>query len=388
VGATPNTGYSFTGFTGGLSGATTPQSLALSGPVSVTANFTASGAGGAAWYASGGAWTNRKLITIDHTRVSGSAGLSDFPMLFTVTDANLRFTGNGGRTGTLDGADLLFTAADGVTKLDHELESYDPATGAVVAWVRIPSLSPTADTGLYLYYGNAGAANQQNGAGVWDANFKGVWHLAAGTGTAIPDSTANANHGAKLSATSPAPAGGRISGAQNFNGSTDVITVPYSNTLDMTTSLTISAWINAQGWPNNYSDAIVNKENNYALRSGDKAATQFDLLWWRSSGAIRILRTTPPTTNTWHHVVAQASANDAYRMYVDGVLVTSAPANWYPGTRTLNTVLTIGKASRGSFLGVIDEVRVSSVARSQDWIVTEFRNQSSPDIFYALGLEE
>ena len=65
------------------------------------------------WYTSGGVWTNRKLITIDHARVSGSAGLSDFPLLFSVTDANLRYTANGGSAGKVDGSDILFTAADG-----------------------------------------------------------------------------------------------------------------------------------------------------------------------------------------------------------------------------------------------------------------------------------
>jgi hypothetical protein len=388
VSATPNSGYLFSGFSGGLSGTGTPQNLTLTAPATVTANFTVAGGGGAAWYSGGGAWTNRKGITVDHTRVSGSAGLANFPLLFSVTDANLRFTGNGGKTGTIDGADILFTAGDGVTKLDHQLESYDAVSGTVVAWVRIPALSPVSDTGLYVYYGNASAAHQQNAAGVWDSDFKGVWHLGAGSGTTEPDSTANANHGAKVSATEPAAASGKIGGAQRFNGSSDVITVPDSNSLDLTSSLTISAWINAAGWPHDYGNAIVNKEGNYALRSGDRAASQFDLLWWRSSGPMRKLRSTPPSTNSWHHVVAQVSANDAYRMYVDGVLVVSAATDWYPGTRVLTTELTIGGSWDPSFQGLIDEVRISSTARSQDWVVTEFGNQNSPGTFYAIGPQE
>ncbi|MDZ4217082.1 MAG: LamG-like jellyroll fold domain-containing protein, partial [Candidatus Gracilibacteria bacterium] len=39
----------------------------------------------------------------------------------------------------------------------------------------------------------------------------------------------------------------------------------------------------------------------------------------------------------------------------------------------------------GAFPGVIDEVRVSSVTRSVEWILTEYRNQSSPSTFYSLG---
>jgi hypothetical protein len=35
--------------------------------------------------------------------------------------------------------------------------------------------------------------------------------------------------------------------------------------------------------------------------------------------------------------------------------------------------------------GAIDEVRVSNIARSSDWISTEFANQSQPSTFYTIG---
>jgi hypothetical protein len=41
VSATANAGYAFTGFTGGLSGTTTPQNITVNAPVTVTANFAA-----------------------------------------------------------------------------------------------------------------------------------------------------------------------------------------------------------------------------------------------------------------------------------------------------------------------------------------------------------
>jgi hypothetical protein len=34
--------------------------------------------------------------------------------------------------------------------------------------------------------------------------------------------------------------------------------------------------------------------------------------------------------------------------------------------------------------GIIDEVRISNVARSADWITTEYNNQSNPN-FYSVG---
>src|SRR5437588_365856 len=49
----------------------------------------------------------------------------------------------------------------GALKLSHEIESYNPVTGAIRAWVLLPSLSHTADTIFYLSYGNAAIATNQ-----------------------------------------------------------------------------------------------------------------------------------------------------------------------------------------------------------------------------------
>ena len=124
------------------------------------------------WY--NPAWLYRKTITIDHTKVLSSGGetYAGFPVLVSeTTDANLAAhalsTGN----------DILFTASDGTTKLNHEIEQYTSGTGKLVAWVRVSSLSTFVDTVLYMYYGNAAAPNQQNVAGTWDSHFKGVYHL-------------------------------------------------------------------------------------------------------------------------------------------------------------------------------------------------------------------
>ena len=71
--------------------------------------------------------------------------------------------------------------SDGATKLAHEIETYNGAPGQLIAWVQVPSLSPATNTVLYMYYGNAAAANQQNPTGVWDSHYEGVWHLPNGT---------------------------------------------------------------------------------------------------------------------------------------------------------------------------------------------------------------
>ena len=75
-----------------------------------------------------------------------------------------------------------------------------------------------------VYYGNGLAVDQQNRTGVWDANFKGVWHL--GNGTAA-DSTGNANNGI---VTGASPTTGKMGGGASFNRTnSDNIRIPGSD---------------------------------------------------------------------------------------------------------------------------------------------------------------
>jgi hypothetical protein len=167
-------------------------------------------------------WSNRKAITIDHTKVSGSSSLTNFPVLISLpNDTDLEAVAQA------NGNDILFTAADGTTKLSHEIEQYTASTGQLIAWVQVPTVSPTGDTLIYIYYGNASAADQQNQTGVWDSGFKLVQHLEQTSGVTTYDSTSNGNNGTKVSATSPtATSAGEIGGAQSFDGSGDYIFNP------------------------------------------------------------------------------------------------------------------------------------------------------------------
>ena len=67
-------------------------------------------------------------------------------------------------------------------------------------------------------------------------------------------------------------------------------------------------------------------------------------------------------------------------MYLDGVAQTTS------GSGTINTsganiaVGTIpGAVNNANYTGALDEMRISNIVRSPDWIKTEYNNQSSPD---------
>ena len=129
------------------------------------------------WYNTGGTWNYRKAITIDFTKVPNT-DQSNFPVLVSLTaDAALS------AHALASGNDILFTLSDGTTKIPYQRESY--AGGTLTAWIQVPTLSHTANTVIYMYYGNSVAGDQQQAAGVWDATYAAVYHLSEpGAGTA------------------------------------------------------------------------------------------------------------------------------------------------------------------------------------------------------------
>jgi Concanavalin A-like lectin/glucanases superfamily/IPT/TIG domain len=101
------------------------------------------------------------------------------------------------------------------------------------------------------------------------------------------------------------------------------------------------------------------------------------------------LGTTNLKDNTWHYIAGSYTPGGTINIYVDGTLQTNSSCP--------NQSTNYGTSPRGEigsenvsgntvyFNGVIDEVRVSSISRSADWITTEYNNQSSPSTFYTIG---
>jgi hypothetical protein len=118
------------------------------------------------WYNS--SWGYRRELTIDYTKVSET--LTNFPVLLSLA------SDTGLVRALTDGSDIRFTSSDGTTLIYHELETFTKSTGAIVAWINVPSVSHTVNTTLWMYYGNSSAlAPTFNG---WDTTkYSVVQHL-------------------------------------------------------------------------------------------------------------------------------------------------------------------------------------------------------------------
>jgi hypothetical protein len=348
---------------------------------------------GSNWYST--SWSDRKAITINHTKVAGASSLTNFPVLISMTDANLATVANGGNVALPDGSDVLFTAVDGTTKLNHEIESYNPSTGQLIAWVQVSTVSPAGDAVIYIYYGNASASNQQNPAGVWDSNYSGVWHFPSSTTLGLQDSTSNGNNGSPVNG--PLAASGDIAGAVQFNGSSSYVNVGSFNE---TGDLTISAWVNTNYMSQNTNSddqAIVGKSlwdgdasGDFVLKIG-KTSVDNGIFFNRvgSSGA-ELQYDSSLSTGTWYYVVATyAAASNTGTIYVNGASGASGNLGTAANTNSHSVLIGMQEINlHEPFSGVIDEVRISSTPRSAGWIATEYNNQSSPSTFYSVGSQQ
>jgi RHS repeat-associated protein len=333
----------------------------------------------------------RRVAVIDHTRVANT-DQTDFPVLISGTYPDMATISNGGKVRNPNGYDIIFTAdAAGQTHLDHEIDSYDPATGKVSFWVRIPSLSHTSDTVIYQFYGNSSVtASQQNKSSLWGAaHYVTAYHLGTPVSLSLADSTSSGND---LSNFGGVGAGsGIIGGAasvapSNYLYRTSPAQVPVGSSVR-----TMETWFKFSSLPTSDTE-IAAYGDNYG--NGRRWG-----LWYSPGGTIFIETyyysayfSWTADTN-WHHAVAElpvgCNTPSCAKFFFDGVqqsFLTQGGAgivNTVPAELRLNGVPTMGAG--WSFLGLMDEFRIANDAKTADWIATEYNNQFSPDTFAVLS---
>ncbi len=342
-----------------------------------------------AWYvAASGTYKYRKKLTLEADLVSGSTDLTNFPVLVAFTDTDLKTTGNGGDVTDANGYDIVFTTAVATPALlDHEIEKFTASTGEIAMWVEIPTLGGATDTDIYMYYGNSSvSSSQENITGVWDSSYVGVWHMKETSG-AHQDSTSNNNDSTTIAVTTQGSATGQVDGADDFElSSGNEVDIGDSNSLDITSAWTLSAWINQES-QSTYDTLLVKSTgadvyNYFVAINNDEIDAGFTV-----NTAYRECQSTAANlaVGTWYHVTATFdNSGNAMAIYKNGASQSVASLSGSGCTTTsdpaTNTgVLVMGEdaADTQSFDGLIDEVRISSSVRSADWIKTEYDNMAN-----------
>jgi len=337
-----------------------------------------------AWYDS--RWAYRKKIVIDSRAVEDD--LADFPILATTTDADLAAQARA------DAYDIIFTAGDGTTLLDFEREYWSAGNGELAVWIK-NDLKQATDTVMYMYYGYADQdADLSTTTGVWDSNFKGVWHLdeSPANGGTHYDSTINAANGTLVDADSDSDtaAAGQIDGADRFTGDAtndDYINISNFTGLNGSYQAMVSYW--AKQDTNTVRDYSVWGNNNVLIEHGasygsPQGAANIRVRW-------NLVTTTWGNThiapnvldaNIWHYWTF-AYNNGTTTIYKDGAPIYTAKES---GANTrINTTATAYqlacRSATGCFDGSLDEIRIEARDRGSAWVRTAFTNQFKQKTF-------
>ncbi len=176
---------------------------------------------------------------------------------------------------------------------------------------------------------------------------------------------------------------GAVGKAFNFDGANRYVEVPDSANLSLTGPLTLEARIKLNS--NSTQQAIIEKYdvpglNGYLMRiQGGKLAAAMcnPTLAGAQSG---VIGATTVTTGVWHHVAAVYDGT-TLKVYLDGVLDGSVPANFAP----TNGAASLKIGARGDdaatrFNGLIDDARIYNRALTEAEIQTLMVYDTTPPV--------
>jgi len=341
-------------------------------------------------------WDYRKEITIDHTKVQGN--LTNFPILITVVDSDLRDKAQE------DGDDVLFMDSDGVaTKLYHEIDIFNGATGMLTSWVMLPAVSSTEDTTLYMYYGNSSSVPQQYPEKVWNSHFKAVWHLNKNPTEGVLDSTIHDNDGTAYgSMDSSNLVEGKVGKCLQFDGFDDYIDISDSTSLKPS-EVTLLCWLNID--PDYVNDEgrefILGKRCDDSY--GNQDAVSYGMQYYNNYLGTKAEKNDNTQTfakynaelGSWYYTaMTYDSSTNQINYYQNGILrdsVNHGQSLRY--TDPLDFIMAAGHIHEGSTLNYwvdckIDEVWIADTDFAPGWISTVFENQNNPTNFLGFGAEE
>ena len=301
------------------------------------------------------------LTTPEGANLPATASEEGFPLLVRLNKEWFDFS-----QAKANGEDIRFAGADN-KPLAYQIDTWDAAAGTAAIWVRIPLIKGNARQELKMSWGKADATSESNGKAVFnEANgYLSVFHLDD------PSKDAAGMLEAKDQGTTPVAGvigqGRHFEPGKGINCGENITTFPTGSS-----SHSSEAWFRVEqsntpilAWGN---DAPQGKViTRFASPPHVKVETWF-------SGADVNGESKLPLSQ-WIHVV-HTYKNGESRIYVNGVLDGASVSTGAPLAIKSPARLYIGGwCNSYTFLGEIDEVRISKVTRSADWAKLQYENQ-------------
>lgn len=293
------------------------------------------------------------LTTPDGANLPASATETNFPVLVRLTEDFFDFS-----QAKAKGEDLRFASVG--KALAYQIEEWDPAGGTASVWVRIPTIKGNERQEINLFWGKADASAESNGSAVFNADngFLSVLHLDE----ALKDEVGSAqltNKGATIEA-GVIGKGLHVAAGQSL-GCGEVINT-YPNKAEPNST---AVWVK----PDVFTGNILVWGQGAQQRQVTLTAKNPDEFEMSTFYGPTVTAKYSARIQQWYHVEHTYKLG-ASLIYVNGILAGSSAAS----SLDLHAPCKL-ELGGNNFAGDIDEVRVSKVTRSADWVKLEYENQ-------------
>lgn len=320
-------------------------------------------------------WHYRKQIAVDTTPQGAgiNQALGRTALLVRLHTGNFIFDGV-----KEDGSDLRFVAADDKTVLNHQIESFDALMGMALIWVDVPNVEGGQRQDIWMYYGNQKAPATGNGQLTFDPNYTALYHFDGATGTPAKDTTAYGNTAQSATGTA---IDGVVGRALQFSGQPLLLPASPSLQHNAGSAFTFSAWLRLDQ-ANGEQLILARREGANSLLVGVNQGVPFVEIDGQRAVATQALN-----PGQWQHVALTAEGAKV-SLFINGregaTLAQAMPA--------FNSVMAIGADLSPSafqpFVGAIDELRLSKVARPAPLLLADATAQGAESKLVAYGVDE
>ncbi len=301
------------------------------------------------------------LTTPEGADLPASASVEHFPLLVRLHKDFFDFS-----QANANGDDLRFSSAQGAP-LTYQIEEWDAKAGVASVWVRVPKIQGNARQELKLHWGKADAKSESDGKAVFNESngYLSVWHMsdpvADAVGTLEPQDTGTTS------------VAGMVGAARHFPGQKGIFggdKIPNYPT--GASSHSTEVWFRAEK-PNGNVIAWGNEQGQGKVAMQYRSPPHVNMDCYFSGGNVTGKVKIP--LGEWAHVVHTYEKGES-SIYVNGVLDAVSKTRDGPlNIRTPACLWIGGWYDNYNFVGDIDEVRISKVVRSAEWIKLQFENQ-------------
>ncbi|MEI7957079.1 MAG: DUF2341 domain-containing protein, partial [Verrucomicrobiota bacterium] len=314
-------------------------------------------AGYVGWQHSGSIWI---LTTPEGANLPATATEENFPVLIRLNKEGFDFS-----KAKANGDDIRFADAAG-TPLAYQIEEWDAAAEAASIWVRIPVIKGNAHQEIKMFWGKADAVSESMGKAVFNESngYVCVMHMTDPAkdevGALEPKDTGTTASVGMIGKSR------RFDSGKGINCGENITTFPTGSSPSSS-----EIWFKAEkpntlpvGWGNEQVQGKV------TMIFESPPHITMDCCF---SGA-NVQSKTRLAMSQWIHVVHTYKDGES-KLYVNGVLDGENKGGNPLNVKSPERMYIGGWYANYQFVGDIDEVRVSKVTRSADWIRMSYENQ-------------